>query len=63
MFPWEIEQLEGAYVVRVYDKPYVTWIWFGTIIMSLGALIAMFDKRYRTQRLADMKRREKELQA
>lgn len=54
---------EGAYVVRVYDKPYVTWIWFGTIIMSLGALIAMFDKRYRTQRLADMKRREKELQA
>lgn len=41
---------EGAWVVRVYDKPFVNWIWWGCVIMSLGALLAMFDKRYRTLR-------------
>lgn len=41
---------EGAWVVRVYDKPFVNWIWWGCVIMSLGALLAMFDKRYRTAR-------------
>jgi cytochrome c-type biogenesis protein CcmF len=47
---------EGAYVVRVYDKPFVTWIWWGAIIMSLGALLAIFDKRYRTQRRKDLQK-------
>lgn len=41
---------DGAWIVRAYDKPYVTWIWWGCIIMSLGALLAMFDKRYRILR-------------
>ena len=40
---------EGAWVVRVYDKPFVTWIWWGCLIMSLGALIAILDRRYRTR--------------
>lgn len=40
---------EGAWVVRVYDKPYVTWIWWGCLIMSLGALIAILDRRYRAR--------------
>ena len=41
---------EGAWVVRVYDKPFVTWLWWGCLIMSLGALIAVLDKRYRIKR-------------
>ena len=44
---------DGAWIVRAYDKPYVTWIWWGCIIMSLGALLAMFDKRYRILRRKD----------
>lgn len=40
---------EGAWVVRVYDKPFVTWIWWGCLIMSLGALIAILDRRYRAR--------------
>ncbi len=46
---------EGAWIVRAYDKPFVTWIWWGCLIMSLGALLAMFDKRYRIQRRKDRK--------
>ena len=44
---------DGAWIVRAYDKPYVTWIWWGCIIMSLGALLAMCDKRYRILRRKD----------
>lgn len=47
---------DGAWIVRAYDKPFVTWIWWGCLIMSLGALYAMFDKRYRIQRRKDLNR-------
>ena len=51
---------EGAWVVRVYDKPFVNWIWWGCLVMALGALLAMFDRRYRTQRRKDQQRLEAE---
>ena len=44
------QTVDGAWVVRAYDKPFVTWSWWGTLIMSFGAFIAMLDKRYRTRR-------------
>jgi cytochrome c-type biogenesis protein CcmF len=37
----------GAWSVRVYYKPFVTWIWFGCILMALGGLLAILDQRYR----------------
>jgi cytochrome c-type biogenesis protein CcmF len=37
----------GAWSVRVYYKPFVTWIWFGCILMALGGLLAILDRRYR----------------
>jgi len=37
----------GAWSVRVYHKPFVTWIWGGCIIMALGGLLALCDRRYR----------------
>jgi len=37
----------GAWSVRVYSKPFVTWIWFGCIIMALGGFTALTDRRYR----------------
>ncbi len=46
---------EGAWIVRAYDKPFVTWIWWGCIIMSIGAFIAMLDKRYRVQKKKESK--------
>ena len=42
------EPLEkGAWSVRIYIKPFVQWIWAGCIIMALGGLMALLDKRYR----------------
>ena len=37
----------GAWSVRVYYKPFVNWIWGGTVLMSLGGILAVSDRRYR----------------
>jgi cytochrome c-type biogenesis protein CcmF len=42
------EELDDkAWAVRVYFKPFVDWIWGGCVLMALGGLLAMSDKRYR----------------
>ncbi|MEY4592844.1 MAG: hypothetical protein RIR18_1739 [Pseudomonadota bacterium] len=41
---------EGAWAVRVYVKPFVDWIWWGCILMALGGLLAILDRRYRMGR-------------
>ncbi|MCS7101232.1 MAG: heme lyase CcmF/NrfE family subunit [Burkholderiaceae bacterium] len=38
----------GAWTLRVYYKPFVTWIWGGCVLMALGGLLAASDRRYRT---------------
>jgi cytochrome c-type biogenesis protein CcmF len=38
----------GAWSVRVYYKPLVGWIWLGCVLMALGGLLAISDRRYRT---------------
>ncbi|MDR0776348.1 MAG: heme lyase CcmF/NrfE family subunit [Azonexus sp.] len=45
--PIDRDQPEGAWAVRVYYKPFVDWIWGGCLLMSLGGLLAMLDRRYR----------------
>lgn len=40
-------QDNGGWVVRTYIKPLANWIWAGTIIMSLGGLVSLTDRRYR----------------
>ncbi|MBK9703765.1 MAG: heme lyase CcmF/NrfE family subunit [Betaproteobacteria bacterium] len=39
---------DGSWSVRVYSKPFVTWIWCGCLVMALGGFIALTDRRYRT---------------
>jgi cytochrome c-type biogenesis protein CcmF len=42
------ERLDGAaWSVRVYYKPFVTWIWGGALLMALGGGLATADRRYR----------------
>lgn len=41
---------EGAWAMRVHIKPFVRWIWLGALMMALGAVMAMADKRYRKRR-------------
>ena len=39
----------GAWIVRVYVKPFVDWIWGGCLVMALGGLLAATDRRYRVK--------------
>jgi cytochrome c-type biogenesis protein CcmF len=39
-----------AWIVRVYYKPFVTWIWGGCVMMAFGGLLAASDRRYRLSR-------------
>jgi len=38
---------DGAWSVRIYHKPFVTWIWAGCLLMAMGGLLALSDRRYR----------------
>ena len=42
-----------AWVVRIYYKPFVDWIWGGAVLMALGGIFAVSDKRYRLARRAE----------
>ncbi len=37
----------AAWAVRVYHKPFVDWIWGGCVLMAIGGLLAISDRRYR----------------
>ena len=41
---------DGSWGMRLQVKPYMRWVWLGAIFMSLGGLLAILDKRYRTRR-------------
>jgi len=38
---------ETAWVVRVYYKPFIDWIWGGCLLMAAGGVLALSDRRYR----------------
>jgi cytochrome c-type biogenesis protein CcmF len=37
----------GGYAVRTYIKPFAIWLWIGAIIMALGGVLSLTDRRYR----------------
>ncbi len=42
------ESLEGSsWSLRLYYKPLIRWIWLGGLLITFGALLAAFDRRYR----------------
>ncbi|ENO87150.1 heme lyase CcmF/NrfE family subunit [Thauera linaloolentis] len=42
------EQIEdGSWIVSLYYKPFISWIWLGCILMGLGGICAAADRRYR----------------
>ena len=44
------EPVDGeAWILRLYLKPFVDWIWGGCLLMALGGLVAATDRRYRHQ--------------
>jgi cytochrome c-type biogenesis protein CcmF len=42
------EQAEGgAWSVRIYHNPLVSWIWIGMVLMACGGMISLSDRRHR----------------
>jgi cytochrome c-type biogenesis protein CcmF len=39
----------GLWSVRIQYKPMIRFIWLGALVMALGGLIAVTDRRYRMQ--------------
>ena len=42
-----IPESDGAWAVRVYIKPFIDWIWAGCLLMGMGGILAVSDRRYR----------------
>ena len=40
-------QAGGGWAVRTYIKPFANWIWAGCVLMALGGLLSLTDRRYR----------------
>ncbi|MEN3110717.1 heme lyase CcmF/NrfE family subunit [Uliginosibacterium paludis] len=40
---------QDSWVLRLYYKPFVSWIWAGCLLMALGGVLAATDPRYRRQ--------------
>ncbi len=40
-------QQGGGWAVRSYVKPFANWIWAGAIVMALGGVLSLSDRRYR----------------
>lgn len=41
---------QGAWAVRLHYKPLVRWVWLGAVLMAMGGMFAVLDRRYRTLR-------------
>ncbi|MCC5968457.1 MAG: heme lyase CcmF/NrfE family subunit [Pararhodobacter sp.] len=37
----------GGWALRTYIKPFANWLWAGCILMALGGLISLSDRRFR----------------
>jgi cytochrome c-type biogenesis protein CcmF len=48
--PMDANNLEGAWALRLYYKPFIRWIWGGGLLMMLGGVVAATDKRFRLKR-------------
>lgn len=46
----------GAVVVRIWWKPLVTLIWYGALVMMLGGLFSLADRRLRVGAPSKMRR-------
>ena len=58
--PWATSLAECRWSVRIQYKPLIRFIWLGALIMALGGLIAISDRRYRRKpRLRRLQRRHR----
>ncbi len=41
------QQDDGGWVMRTYIKPLANWIWGGCLLMAIGGLLSLSDRRFR----------------
>ncbi|MDH5612335.1 MAG: heme lyase CcmF/NrfE family subunit [Gammaproteobacteria bacterium] len=41
---------DTAWSLRLYYKPMISWIWLGCLMMTVGGVLAVSDRRYRQKR-------------
>ncbi|MEM9726633.1 MAG: cytochrome c-type biogenesis CcmF C-terminal domain-containing protein, partial [Pseudomonadota bacterium] len=52
-FAWDVyivlgdPKADGSWTLYTYVKPFVSWIWIGALVMSLGAAVSLTDNRHR----------------
>ena len=51
------ENADGRWQLRLWWKPFVTWIWYGALLIGLGGLLALIGRTAR-----DIKRRSHDMQ-
>ena len=47
----------GAWSLRLYYRPLIRWIWLGTLLMTIGGVLAVCDRRYRARKTASQANR------
>ena len=50
--PMDGGNVEGAWALRLYHKPFVRWIWLGGLFMMLGGFLAAGERRFRAKKAA-----------
>ncbi|MCW8807927.1 MAG: heme lyase CcmF/NrfE family subunit [Rhodanobacter sp.] len=50
--PMDAGNIQGAWSLRLYYKPFIRWIWGGGLLMMLGGLVCATDRRFRIKRVA-----------
>jgi cytochrome c-type biogenesis protein CcmF len=38
---------DGGFATRIYHKPMINWLWVGSVMMALGGLVSLTDRRLR----------------
>lgn len=49
----QIPETDSRWAVRLYYRPAVRWIWLGALVMSLGGIWAILDRRYRRREVQE----------
>ncbi|MFA6231931.1 MAG: heme lyase CcmF/NrfE family subunit [Rhodanobacter sp.] len=48
--PMDASNIQGAWSLRLYYKPFIRWIWGGGVLMMLGGFVCATDRRFRIKR-------------
>ena len=40
-------QEEDSFAFRIYYSPFISWIWFGIMLMAMGGILSLSDRKHR----------------